>query len=82
MARFYGAVEGGRSRATRCGIRTIKAMATGWNVGVLVDGEAAGEEDRFRVILTAGSSASNKELLTLAEVAYIDGRIYVNGKPI
>jgi len=83
MARFYGLVEGTYGRyISRCGTKKLTTQASGWNVGVQVDGKADGKNDHFRVTLTAGSAANDKEVLVLAEVKYADGKIYVNGKPI
>ena len=77
MARFRGAVQGGRGEVSRLGHRSITTDANGWNCGVNVDGGNYGaDHDRFEVYATGGSNESRTSL-RIAEVAEIDGERHI-----
>ena len=75
MARFLGAVQGGRGEATRLGGSGsgIRAQAQGWNVGVQVYGRADGDADVFDIYSTGGSHNSGTSTL-LGSVRLVDGQ--------
>jgi hypothetical protein len=57
MSRFYGTIEGSaKTLATRRGHTNICSHTRGWNAGVEVNGEQAGEGDRFTVTVNHGSN--------------------------
>ena len=62
MARFYAAIHGNRSEATRTGTPAsgIHGHIRGWHIGARVDCYVENGEDRVAVDLTSGSS-SDKE---------------------
>ena len=73
MARFRATVQGGRGQASRLGHRSITTDANGWNLGVNVAGGTyGGDNDRFTVYATGGSSASSASF-RIAEVAEVEG---------
>ena len=60
MARFIGYVQGQSGQASRLGSPRsgITAEARGWNVGIVANGRADGDEDVFDVYLSGGSNAA------------------------
>ena len=62
MSHFYGAVQGGRGIATRCGHKTtgINAFAQGHEAGIRIEASHDGNQDIFRVYLTGGRYGMDK----------------------
>lgn len=82
MSHFYGSMQGGRGRATRCGTKSsgMTAHIRGWDIGVRVEithENVCGHMcDMIRVYKTDGSNGHGQDVL-IAEYGK-----YPNGYPI
>lgn len=77
MSRFYAEIKGNRGEATRMGSKDsgIFGHIRGWEVGIRVQGVADGENDKFNVYLTAGSTGGQNDLY-IGTAKKIDGELF------
>lgn len=73
MSRFYGSVQGSAAtEATRQGTAESGVMGhiRGWDIGIEVEMEAAGDQDIAHVTITRGSNGRRRGNLTVAGGEY------------
>lgn len=78
MSHFYSRIHGNKGPATRCGTKSsgITAMATGWDIGGIVEAEYNSElqTDTISFYHTQGSNKTNSRKL-VASFAVLDGKM-------
>lgn len=77
MAHFYSRIQGNKGEATRCGSKAsgIRAVATGWDIGGIVEVSYSEyiKTDVVKLYHTDGSNGKTRKLV--AAFAKIDGNL-------